>query len=119
LEAAAVVLARQAEPVSAAPLRRALEALAFNLRLPDLLSTMLVAAEADCNLVTPLAPVLAGMAVAERALLRLEGLESLARQIPAEAAAEAGILVQEVLADQALSLSELKPLHLLQQDLQP
>lgn len=102
LEAAAVVLARQAETVSPVPLRRALEGLAFNLRLPDLLSTMLVAAEADCKVVSPVAPVLAGMAAAERALLRLEGRELLARQIPAAVVAEAGILVQEALADQAL-----------------
>lgn len=102
LEAAAVVLARQAETVSPVPLRRALEGLAFNRRLPDLLSTMLVAVVADCKLVTPVAPVLAGMAAAERALLRLEGRELLARQIPAAVVAEAGILVQEALADQAL-----------------
>jgi len=114
-----VVLARQAEPVSAVPLRRALGGLAFNLRLPDLLSTTLVAVVADCKVVMPVAPVLAGMAVAERALLRLERRELLARRIPAAVAAEAGILVQEVLADPVLSLSELEALHLLQQDLQP
>ena len=100
LEVAAVVLAQQAEAVSAVLLRQALEELAFNLQSRDPPSIMLVAVVADIKLVTLLDPVLAEMAVAEQEPLYLR--EFLARQIPAAVAAEAGILVQEAPADPVL-----------------
>ena len=102
LEAVAVVLAQQAEPVYLMPLQQALEGLAFNLQSRDPLSIMLVAVVADIKLVTLLDPVLVEMAVAEQELVYLEPREFLARQILAGVAAEAGMLAQEALAGPVL-----------------